>query len=210
MVTIRRVSTQTRNNWLIDGFLFSSAIVAFLSGIYFLFLPVGGYQGGRNPMYGITILFERHTWGDLHTWGGVAMIAIAAIHIPMHWGWIVNMTKRVGKMMTGRCKSMNARGKYNLAVDGVVGLSFLVTAVTGLYFLLIPGASHESTAPDPLFLFNRFTWDFIHTWSGVILIAAAVLHFAIHWKWAVKVTKKIILSISQKFTQTASRQGATR
>ena len=209
MSTIRRVSARTRNNWLIDTLLLSSGLVACLSGLYFLFLPVGGYQGGHNPMYGVVILFERHTWGDLHTWGGAIMIAIASLHIPMHWGWIVNMTKRVGKMMTGRCKSMNARGKYNLAVNSVVGLSFLVTAVSGLYFLLIPGASHESHAPDPLFLFNRFTWDLIHTWSGVILISAAILHFAIHWKWVVKVTKKIILTTGQNFTLSTNRQKVT-
>jgi len=27
-----------------------------LSGIYFLVLPTGGYQGGRNPYYGIQVL----------------------------------------------------------------------------------------------------------------------------------------------------------
>jgi len=43
------VSGVTRRNWWIDLSLFSSAILASLSGIYFLFLPVGGYQGGRNP-----------------------------------------------------------------------------------------------------------------------------------------------------------------
>ena len=56
-----RISTQTRNNWLIDAGLALSAVTAMISGIYFLYLPVGGYQGGRNPMYGVHILFERHT-----------------------------------------------------------------------------------------------------------------------------------------------------
>ena len=64
------ISMQTRKNWLIDAAVFLGGIVAALSGIYFLFLPSGGYQGGRNPMYGITIFFQRHTWDDLHTWGG--------------------------------------------------------------------------------------------------------------------------------------------
>jgi hypothetical protein len=49
---------------------------------------------------------------------------------------------------------------------------------------------------DPLILFSRSTWDLIHTWAGVILIAAAVLHFAIHWKWVCKVTRSL-------FNQTA-------
>jgi ABC-type transporter Mla subunit MlaD len=54
-----RISMQTRKNWLIDAAVFVGGIVAALSGIYFLFLPSGGYQGGRNPTYGITFLFDR-------------------------------------------------------------------------------------------------------------------------------------------------------
>ncbi|MGD8904110.1 MAG: hypothetical protein PVI67_11135, partial [Anaerolineae bacterium] len=64
-----RMSMQTRANWLIDVAVFIGGILAGLSGVYFLYLPSGGYQGGRNPMYGITIFFERHTWSDLHVWG---------------------------------------------------------------------------------------------------------------------------------------------
>ena len=73
------VSPQTRNNWLVDAGLFIGALLASLSGIYFLFLPNGGFQGGRNPLYNVQILFSRQTWYDLHTWGGVAMIVIAVI-----------------------------------------------------------------------------------------------------------------------------------
>ena len=191
------ISAQTRNNWWIDLTLFSSGIVVFFSSIYFLILPVGGYKGGRNPMYGITILFERHTWGDIHIWGSVAMLAVAALHIPLHWSWIVNMTKRVFKIATGQCKSMNARGKFNLAVNSLLGLSGLITAISGLYFLLVPGASHSSSLADPRWFFSLATWDLIHTWSGVVMIAVAVLHLDIHWKWIIKVTKKIFLGIAQ-------------
>ena len=79
-----RMSRQTRMNWVIDAAVFLGGIVAALSGIYFLFLPSSGYQGGRNPAYGITILFDRHSWSDLHTWGGVIMIAAIAVHFAIH------------------------------------------------------------------------------------------------------------------------------
>jgi hypothetical protein len=35
----------------------------------------------------------------------------------------------------------------------------------------------------------------IHTWSGVVLITAAVVHFAIHWRWVKNVTAKFFLSL---------------
>jgi hypothetical protein len=183
------LSPQTRRNWLIDAGLFASALLAALSGIYFLFLPVGGYQGGRNPAYGITLLFTRHTWDDLHTWSGVAMIAIAAIHLALHWSWVTNMARRSWKELRGQCGCMNARGRYNLILNLAVALSFLVAALSAIYFLIFPASGRT---PDPLFLFSRTTWDILHTWSGVVLIASAVLHLAIHWRWIVKVTRSTL------------------
>ncbi|MBU0510359.1 MAG: DUF4405 domain-containing protein [Chloroflexi bacterium] len=189
MANRRIVSAQTRNNFFIDSFLFTGGVITALSGVYFLFLPAAGYQGGRNPMYGIVILFTRHTWGDIHIWAGVAIIALAAIHIPLHWKWIVSMTGRAVKVALGKGK-MNNSGKFNLGVNMLIGLSALISGLSGLYFLLIPGASHASVLTDPMWLFSRTTWDLIHTWSGIIVIAAATLHSYIHWKWAFKVTRK--------------------
>jgi hypothetical protein len=183
------ISNQTQKNWWIDAALFTSALAAILSGIYFLFLPAGGFQGGRNPLYGVHILFDRHTWDDLHTWGGVAMITAAIVHLLIHWNWVTSMARRIWHEMTGKCGCMNARGRWNLILNSVVALSFILSAVSGVYFLFVPGGRW---AVDPGFLFARSTWDLVHTWSSVIFITAALLHFVIHWKWVTKVTRKMI------------------
>jgi hypothetical protein len=183
------VSTQTRRNWLIDAGLFTSALLATLSGIYFLFLPRGGYQGGRNPWYEVTILFTRHTWDDIHTWAGVAMIAVAVIHLALHWAWVVSMARRTLRELRGQVGAMNARGRFNLGLNVTVALSFLVCALSGVYFLFFPGGN---SAADPGLLFSRLTWDLLHTWSAVLLIIAGVLHFAIHWRWVVKVARGVL------------------
>ena len=180
------LSRQTRNNWLVDAGLFTSGVLSALSGIYFLFLPVGGYQGGRNPAYGIEILFTRPTWDVLHTWSGVAMIAIATIHLSLHWSWVVNMARRLWKELRGQDGHLNARGRYNLILNITVAASFFIAAASAMYFLFFPGGRG---AADPMILFSRSTWDLLHTWSGTLLITAAVLHFAIHWRWVVKVTR---------------------
>ncbi|MFC2055153.1 DUF4405 domain-containing protein [Chloroflexota bacterium] len=192
MVPIKSsVSSQTRNNWLIDAVLLISAVGATLSGIYFLFLTTGGYQGGRNPYYGIVILFERHTWIDIHIWTGVIATIVILIHVPLHWGWIVNMTKRMVKDLLGKNQNLNARSRFNVVINVLVGLSFLVSAITGIYLLFVPGGP-RMVVTDPMIPFSRATWDLIHTWSSVVLTLAAVVHFAIHWKWVVKVTRKIL------------------
>jgi hypothetical protein len=35
----------------------------------------------------------------------------------------------------------------------------------------------------------------VHTWSGVVLIATAAIHFAIHWRWVKNVTRRLVLSM---------------
>ena len=200
-----RVSIQTRNNWLVVLLLITSGLFTVFSSIYFLFLPNGGYQGGRNPYYGIVILFSRSTWDLVHTWAGVMMIAIAAIHIPLHWTWIVSMTKRIFKIILGQCKGMNSRGQFNLLINGLIALSGLLAAISGMYFLFFPGGQGAG-ASYPALIFSRTTWDVIHTWSGTIMIAAGILHFSIHWRWVTKVTGKLIPVPTQ--AQELVRQGS--
>jgi hypothetical protein len=196
------IASQTRNNWFIDTGLFVGALIASLTGIYFLFLPVGGYQGGRNPMYGIVILFERHTWEDLHLWFGILMIVAAVVHILVHWKWIVSMVRRILYEITHWESRFNNRSRINLLINAAVGISFFVAAISGIYLLFVPGG--RTAIADPEILFSRNTWDLIHTWSGILMINAAVVHFAIHWKWTTKVTQKIFMSLKPRFWQTQS------
>lgn len=193
MKTTTPVSAQTRRNWWVDILLLASAILATFSAVYFLFIPAGGYQGGRNPYYGITVVFSRQTWDWLHTWSGVAMILMVALHLPLHWNWVVNIIRRTWRELTGQCGCMNARGRFNVLVNLLIGLSFLVTAVSSVYFLFNP---HGRGLVNPAWIFTRQTWDTLHTWSGVILILAAGLHFAIHWKWVTKVTAKMVSGLA--------------
>lgn len=191
-MTTQPLSKQTQKNWWIDAILFSSAVIAALSGIYFLFLPAGGYQGGRNPLYEVQILFDRHTWDDLHTWGGAAMIAAAMIHLLIHWSWVKSMLRRTWNELTGKCGCMNARGRWNLILNVLVAASFVLAAISGVYFMFIPGGRW---AADPMIIFTRTTWDLIHTWSGVAFISLALIHFYIHWKWVTKVSRRMLAPV---------------
>lgn len=142
-------------------------------------------------MYGITILFERETWEGLHDWFGIVMIAAAVIHIIVHWKWIVSMTKRVVHEMVNRERRFNNRSRLNVLINMVTGLSFLITALSGLYLFFFPGGRYG--VADPMFLLSRTTWDLVHTWSGIVLTSIGVVHFYIHWGWITKVTKKVLV-----------------
>jgi hypothetical protein len=195
------VSPRTRNNWLVNAILFAGAALAMLTGVYFLIFTSGGFDGGRNPWYGVVILFTRHTWEDTHAWSGLAMLAAVIIHLIMHWSWIATMTRRVWNKARGEGGRMARGAQINLAINGWIGLSFLVTAVSGLYFFLLPEGGYQAGQNpnwDPGFLFSRPVWDMLHTWGGISLILAALLHIYIHWGWIVKVTQKMWQSIGQR------------
>lgn len=184
-------SNKTRRNWIVDAALLVGTLIASLSGVYFLIFPDGGYMGGRNPYYGIRIIFDRTGWEWIHTWLSLGMIAIALLHIILHWKWVVSTTKRVARDIFTRHKSnMNSKGWQNVIVDGAIGLGFIISAISGVYFLFV-GESRGGLVPDPMFLFSRTAWDLIHTWSSVLFISGFLMHFAIHWGWVTKVTRKI-------------------
>lgn len=149
-------------------------------------------------MYGITILFDRRAWEDLHTWGGVAMIAAAAVHLVIHWGWVKMMAKRLINSLWSGHMLLSRKAARNLFVDILVAVSFLLTAASGIYFLFAPSGGYQggrNLGWDPRFLFSRTTWDLIHTWGGVAFSLGAITHLAIHWGWVKKVTRRIFTSV---------------
>jgi len=190
-----RISTKTLKTWAIDAVALTSGLVSILSGIYFLYLPSGGYEGGRNPLYGVTILFDRHTWEELHTWSSIVMIVMAIVHFALHWSWVRMSSRRVRNHLVGAKPIGSPFARFNIALNAAVGISFLVCALSGLYFYFTPTGGFQGGANlqwDAGFVFSRTTWDLIHTWSGVAFSASIVVHFAIHWRWVTHVTSALL------------------
>lgn len=63
----------------------------FLAGTGWLMderLPRGRGEGGVRP----TLLgMSRHDWGEWHAWVGYAMVALVALHLALHWRWLVKI-----------------------------------------------------------------------------------------------------------------------
>jgi hypothetical protein len=195
MSSRRPLSWTTRLNWILDAMVFLGAVLAALSGLYFLYFVSGGYQGGRNPTYGMTFLVERTTWDMLHTWGGILMISAALIHLGIHLDWIGMMSRKMMAIFRGTSRGLSKGAKINLVVDAAIAISFVLCAGSGVFFLFAPIGGFQGGANpgwDPMFLFGRSTWDLIHTWSGVSLAVAAVIHLAIHWRWITKVSARML------------------
>ena len=181
------LTPKLRQNWWIDALLGLAALLAILSSFYFLIYPEGGYQGGRNPQYQAVLILGRWAWDVLHTWSGVAMIIAAMIHILIHWDWIIRTISRSWKVITRQRNPFGLRLTYNIVLDAVIGLSFLVCSISSVYFMIFPA----SGPTGEVFLLNKSTWDLVHTWSGVLMTITAMLHFVLHWKWVMNITGKM-------------------
>ncbi len=193
MRSLTGITKQIRINWIVSLAVLLSAIVVLFSSFYFLYLPLG-YQGGRNPNYGINILFSRATWDMVHLWSGIVFSIAILVHLPIHWKWIKGTANRVWSGIRNGKAVMNKKVRLNIVVDVIIALSFAVTAVSGMYFAFFP--KHSGSG----FLFSGFTWDMIHTWSGIGLVLAGLAHFAIHWSWITKITPRVLSNPFRKET----------
>jgi len=191
------LTPRLRQNWWIDALLGLTALLALVSSLYFLAFPVGGYQGGRNPYYNLVVVFSRQTWDLIHTWTGAGMIMVALIHIMIHWSWITGSAARSWKVIIGRRPGFGTRLTYNIVLDFMIAASFVLCAISGVVFMFFPASGSEGN----LLFLNKSVWDLLHTWSGVLMTIAAILHFVLHWKWITNIARKLLSVKQQKLSK---------
>jgi Domain of unknown function (DUF4405) len=82
------------------------------------------------------------------------------------------------------------KAKLNYWVDVSIGVSFVLSAVSGLIFLLPVGSGAGLNSG---FLGIRYSlWDQLHTWSSLAMMAGVLAHLVLHWNWIVGMTRKML------------------
>ncbi|MCA9260655.1 MAG: DUF4405 domain-containing protein [Planctomycetales bacterium] len=46
--------------------------------------------------------WTRHQWGDLHFWLAMGVLALIAVHLTLHWKWVVSVLQKRGPQQFGR------------------------------------------------------------------------------------------------------------
>lgn len=83
-------------NLLVDMVIGIAFLVEAVTGfVLWLVLPHGGYQGGRNPLYGQTFILSRDGWLSLHDWFALVMVLGVVIHLVLHRRWIYCMFRNL-------------------------------------------------------------------------------------------------------------------
>lgn len=88
--------------------------------------------------------------------------------------------------MKERKSTLTPKLRQNWWIDAGLGVSAVVAILSSLYFLAFPVGGYQGGRNpyyDLVVIFSRHTWDIIHTWSGALMIFAAVVHIIIHWTW---------------------------
>ena len=60
-----------------------------------------------RPVYSIWS-WDRHAWGDFHFWISILFLALVAVHMILHWKWIVNSFKGRAKKPLSRIFGITA------------------------------------------------------------------------------------------------------
>jgi hypothetical protein len=138
-------------NRLIDTLAFGSFVLVAATGcvLYFLLPPGSGRlqgtgSGWRALEQPVTLLWglTRHTWGTVHFWMALGLMLVLALHLVLHWRWIVCTIR-----------GQPRQGSGSRVALGVVGLAAVLVLVAAP--LLTPTAHVPrsqltgQTAPAP-------------------------------------------------------------
>lgn len=203
---------KNRFNLLLDAAIFVAFVVTSFSGLLMKFALHGGPGGGSTTWMGLT----RQTWTDIHIWVGLIMVVGVVYHLVVHWSWIACVARRFLTKATGQSRVKLSVDVVMFLVFLVVSISGLVpwlskaggsgpqgegnlnssvavsqsdnTAVNN------PGLRSRVARPEGgnASLFSGHGLSEVHFITGLAMLALALLHLALHWKWLVQCTKHFI------------------
>ncbi|MCE5268230.1 MAG: DUF4405 domain-containing protein [Planctomycetaceae bacterium] len=102
-------------NAIIDTVAFAAFTLLTATGVLMKFvLPPG--SGHFKAVWGL----DRHDWGRLHAWIAAVLMAVLAVHLLLHWRWIISVIR-------GRPREGSGL-RVALAIVGILALAGLAIA----------------------------------------------------------------------------------
>ncbi|OIO70720.1 MAG: hypothetical protein COW19_10865 [Zetaproteobacteria bacterium CG12_big_fil_rev_8_21_14_0_65_55_1124] len=108
---------RTDINFTIDMIAFIGFVVMTITGVLMRYvLPPG--SGHYSTIWGL----DRHEWGDIHFWISLVFFSLLALHLVLHWRWLVSV-------VTGKPRE----GSGFRAGLGIVGLVAVIALALSLF-----------------------------------------------------------------------------
>jgi hypothetical protein len=92
---------------------------------------------------------------------------------------------------------MSSKAKLNYAIDVMIGLTFILSALSGIILFFAPSGYQGGRNPyymQPVLFLTTHGWNEVHTWSSISMIAGVGAHLVLHWTWMVCMTKRLLKS----------------
>ncbi len=124
--------SRTELNAIVDAIAYAGLVVLATTGLMLRWqMPPGsGGLHGMGPGSGagagsrpVTVVwgFSRHEWGSIHYWIALGLMSVLAVHLILHWKWIVCVLR-------GKPHSDVSGGRFLLGVSGLVLVTLLAAA----------------------------------------------------------------------------------
>lgn len=113
-----------------------------------------------------------------HQWLGLAVGAVAVMHLVNHWAWVKAISARF-------LDSANNRSRLYYVLDAVLGAGMLLIVLSGV--LISTWLGVMGTAFDIL--------RTLHILISIITLAALVLKLVLHWKCIAAETRKLVAGV---------------
>ncbi|MBL9162324.1 MAG: DUF4405 domain-containing protein [Planctomycetaceae bacterium] len=122
--------SRTALNAIIDAVAYAGLVVLAATGLMLRWqMPPGsgglhgigsGAGAGSRP---VTVVWglSRHEWGSIHYWIALGLMAVLAVHLLLHWKWIVCVLR-------GKPHSDVSGGRFALGVAGLALVTLLAAA----------------------------------------------------------------------------------
>ena len=97
---VRCEMKKAKLNFSVDCVILVTFVLSAISGIVFLApLEWMNLESSAGPAFlGVRLSF----WNDLHTYTSLAMMGSVALHLILHWAWMIAMAKTMTKTSMGR------------------------------------------------------------------------------------------------------------
>jgi cytochrome b subunit of formate dehydrogenase len=90
---------------------------------------------------------------------------------------------------------MSKKARLNYAVDLLIGVAFILSALSGMILFFAPSGYQGGRNPyyaQPVLFLSTQTWNILHTYSSIAMISGVGAHLVLHWEWMVCMTKRLL------------------
>ncbi len=136
----------------------------------------------------------RSTGIAIHEWLTLSALAAITLHLLLNWSWIVQVTKRFFKKVSGMAR-------INYVLNWLLFLDGILVMLSGILISKVAIPALGITLPE------GFAWRSLHSLSADLSLVLLGLHTALHWSWVTSTFRRLVFQpIGRIFSRSDSPQ----